>query len=300
MNPKQMSSTRRQPVRRGVFRRLYAVTNGRRKQRVAATANGELEGDEAGRKVATGLVVLVAVHVVAIGMYFFHHRYLEGRGGDVQAAAARPGVPVAAATAPAPAAASREMTPEGLPRLTFAEHSYAVGPNDTYKGIATAHGIDEQVLREANGNMPLGPGRELRIPPKSIVAANPPQIAEIRSRLPANDRGNVEAPAVDVTNAPKAKLVKPSVDRTAPARTGSTTTVRNEKTPEKTDKKPEKTAKAETPKPAASGRSHVVQSGDNLWRIANRYKVDQAKLMKANGITDARKLRVGMSLVIPN
>jgi LysM repeat protein len=43
----------------------------------------------------------------------------------------------------------------------------------------------------------------------------------------------------------------------------------------------------------------VVQNGDSVWRIANRFKVNQDALMKANGLSDARKLRGGMSLVIP-
>jgi LysM repeat protein len=51
---------------------------------------------------------------------------------------------------------------------------------------------------------------------------------------------------------------------------------------------------------AATGKSYVVQNGDSIWRIANRFKVNQDALMKANGISDARKMKVGMSLVIPN
>jgi LysM repeat protein len=50
---------------------------------------------------------------------------------------------------------------------------------------------------------------------------------------------------------------------------------------------------------AASGKTYVVQNGDSVWRIANRFKVNQDALMKANGLSDARKLRGGMSLVIP-
>jgi LysM repeat protein len=43
----------------------------------------------------------------------------------------------------------------------------------------------------------------------------------------------------------------------------------------------------------------VVKSGDNLTRIASRHSVKQDAIMKANGITDPGKIRIGMSLVIP-
>jgi LysM repeat protein len=42
-----------------------------------------------------------------------------------------------------------------------------------------------------------------------------------------------------------------------------------------------------------------VQPGDSIWRIANRNKVSQDALMRANGISDARKMKTGMKLVIP-
>jgi LysM repeat protein len=74
----------------------------------------------------------------------------------------------------------------------------------------------------------------------------------------------VEALPVDVSSAPRAMLVKPNVAR------------------------------------GATGKAYVVQPGDSIWRIANRFKVSQDALMKANGISDARKMKTGMSLVIPD
>ena len=42
-----------------------------------------------------------------------------------------------------------------------------------------------------------------------------------------------------------------------------------------------------------------VKSGDSVWRIANRFQVNQDALMQANGISDPRKMKIGMKLVIP-
>jgi spore germination protein len=50
---------------------------------------------------------------------------------------------------------------------------------------------------------------------------------------------------------------------------------------------------------AASGKTYVVQPGDSIFRIANRHKVSQQSLMRANGISDPRKMKTGMNLIIP-
>lgn len=45
--------------------------------------------------------------------------------------------------------------------------------------------------------------------------------------------------------------------------------------------------------------SHVVQSGENLFRIALRYGVDMAELARVNNITDVTRVFVGQELIIP-
>jgi LysM repeat protein len=49
----------------------------------------------------------------------------------------------------------------------------------------------------------------------------------------------------------------------------------------------------------AQGRTHVVQPGENLYRIALRYGVTVDDLMRVNGLVDPRQLRVGQVLIIP-
>lgn len=44
---------------------------------------------------------------------------------------------------------------------------------------------------------------------------------------------------------------------------------------------------------------YVVQSGDTLSKIANRFGVDQAELMAVNGITDPDHIEKGEELRIP-
>jgi len=222
--------------------------------------------------------VIVAFHVVAIALYFIHHRFIEGRVPEVEVAS-RPAVPAVSG----PRTASG-VTVDDLPRLAPGELSHRVEAGDTYAKIAFARGVEENALREANANIALRPGISLRVPPKTIVAKVPDEVTGLRANVPSADRGRVEPAPADITNgAPKAKVVKPS----ALANTPSAPTAIPVKETEKT-----------TPKPA--GRNYTVQQGDNMWKISKRLKVDQDKLMKANGIEDARKLRVGMTLVVPN
>lgn len=49
----------------------------------------------------------------------------------------------------------------------------------------------------------------------------------------------------------------------------------------------------------ARHRIHVVQSGENLYRIALRYEVELEELMALNRITDPTTLQVGQELLIP-
>jgi lipoprotein-anchoring transpeptidase ErfK/SrfK len=46
--------------------------------------------------------------------------------------------------------------------------------------------------------------------------------------------------------------------------------------------------------------SYLVQSGDNLTAIGNRYNVPPEFLMKVNGIKDAKRLRAGQNLKVVN
>jgi murein DD-endopeptidase MepM/ murein hydrolase activator NlpD len=52
-------------------------------------------------------------------------------------------------------------------------------------------------------------------------------------------------------------------------------------------------------KAAPAGRTHVVEKGENLYRIGLRYGVTADELASANGIDDPSQLEVGQRLVVP-
>lgn len=267
---------KRQPVSKGIFKRLHAVTRSR-KQRVAATANdADLEQDDSSSKISRALTIIFLIHIVAIGLIFIHQRFLDDRSVEAPVAAATPST-VEKPSAPTPATAETPARRGSLPRLSSGDTPYIVRAGDNYTRIAAAHGVDETDLRQVNNHVDIGPGLILKIPPKRIVAIEPPEVAAIRGNAqPDRDRGLVEAVPVGST---RNQPAEPVLVRGTPSTTAQ----------------PAANAAA----PTASGERYTVQQNDTVWRIANRFKVDQNALMRANGISDPRKLRVGMELVIP-
>lgn len=165
-----------------------------------------------------------------------------------------------AAASPAPTAKPVAASPAES-KIGSADEPYVVQPSDTYDRIAGRHGVGVDDLRMANGNVPLRAGRILRIPPRRIVAVESAELARRRENTSGGADGAEPGAAV---------LVRPAT-RLIAASAGS----------------------------AATGESYVVRAGDSVWRIATRYGVPQEDLMKANGIDDPRKMRVGMELRIP-
>jgi cell wall-associated NlpC family hydrolase len=51
--------------------------------------------------------------------------------------------------------------------------------------------------------------------------------------------------------------------------------------------------------PPVPGVLHVVQDGDTLLAVAERYGADSAEIVKANGLTDPFLLQIGYTLVVP-
>ena len=249
----QTLPVKRRPVPQGIFKRLSAVT-GSRKQRVAATASSaaEVDADDGSSRISRALTIIFLIHIVAIGLIFIHKEFLDGRSTAVPEKVAK-----VEPVAPRP----------DLPRLAMGEKPYIVRQGDNYARIAAAVGVDEGDLRLINKHADIESGLLLKIPPKRIVAVEPPEVIAIREQsAPDQSGGLVEA--IDVSDAPKARLIRPNLPR-------------------------DKTVAA------VSGKTYTVQNGDSVWRIANRFKVNQDALMKANGISDPRRIKAGMSLAIP-
>jgi LysM repeat protein len=273
-------SVKRRSVKKSAFRTLFA--NVARKKHRAATAAAplpELDGDVPNLGIARALVVILVIHVVAIAGIFAHSHWFEG---DAAKAAAAPKELLEPAKPLADAQAA-------LPKIGEDDKPYMVGGGDSYALIAEAHGVTEEELRAANDNMELRAGRILRIPPRSVVAVEPPEFARLREGSAV-----IEAP---VTSAAPVAVVVDEI-RSAPmvetAAAGTPVKVRPG-----VSRPVEDSAPAAAPASATPSKNYTVKNGDTFWKIAQANGTTPDAIMKANRIADPRKLRAGMQLLIP-
>lgn len=276
--PPPTISVKRQAKGRGFFKRLHAVTRGRNQRAATAAAAEDLEEEHSNTRIARGLTIIFGVHIVAIGLYFFHLHFLSSRTD-------------------APKGSTAVRTEPQAPLIGPQDRKEMIARGDTYATIAARVGVDEESLRVANNNCSLNAGNQIVIPAKRITAQLRPEIEALRNpaaqpsnqaAAPSADDGLVDASPVVTEPTGDPVLVRPRPNEEPAPRA---IPVDNPPTRPQAQQ-----ANNRTPKTA---KSYTVRNGDSLWGIAKRHKVEQAALMKANGITDPKKLRSGMTLKIP-
>lgn len=248
--------TRRKPVRKKFYARLFNKT---KKQRAAAATADAQEMEEGGINISRSLTIIFAIHILALGMIFIHNQYLSDRTPPPDKSSSPPtSDPVE--TAP--------VRSNDLPTLSSGDKPYMVRKGDNYAIIAEKFGVDERELREMNRGADIRAGAVFRIPQsKHIVAETPPEVQAIRDQ---NRPSDAEMGLVEILPEARTPQVVRPVNREIAA---------SQKAP--------------------SGRTHIIVSGDNIWRISNKYKVDQNELMELNNISDPTKLRIGQVIKLP-
>lgn len=253
--------TRRQPVKKKVYARLFNKTKPRRQRASAAAASAdEMEG--AGLNISRSLSIIFAIHILAIGMIFIHKQYLSGRTT----------APVSSNQSGQTDAKDQAAQPKS-PAFSDGTGPYMAAQGDSYSAIATQFGVDEKDLRALNDSKELHSGVILRIPQKKrIVAAEPAEMTELRNQQNQNSSEDGLVEIRPQTDRVESQLVLP------------------------TRQEAEDIPKAV---PVGSGRTHEVKPGESIWRISNQYNVGQKELMALNKISDPTKLRIGQILKLP-
>jgi LysM repeat protein len=256
--------TRRKPVKKTFYARLFNKPKKPRKQRASAAASSPEEIEGPGINISRSLSIIFAIHIVAIGMIFIHKQYLSGR---------TPSPPNSENTSSANIGPSSPTVNNTLPVLSSGDKPYMVEKGDNYTIIARKFQVDESELRTLNRGADIRAGVVLRIPQgKRIVAEAHPEVASIQRQQPENnsERGLVEIlPSV---GASEAQVIRP------------------------TTRQLEDAPRAE---PVSSNRTHTVVSGESIWRVSNQYGVSQKELMELNNISDPTKLKIGQLLKLP-
>ena len=263
---------KRQAPEKGLFHMLFA-----KPKRLPATATQEhdWDSDVPSIKLSTAFMVILFLHVAVVGGVMLF-RFL---GKDSEAALAgyeSQQKPSKAVAATSPGVRLDDPAVAGLAR-------HIVKPHETLEMIASAHGVSRESLSRTNGlsdEKQFREGVELVIPPRETGAA-------VQVATPAAPRGEPRvavARPVEVVAPAAAPVTPATTPRVAAARpvTAETTTT------------PAMATTSTTP------REHVVKSGETVWAIAQKYGVSPDALLKANNISDAKKVRLGAKLKVPS
>ena len=194
--------------------------------------------------------------------------------------------------------------PPPVPPAPVAERTYTVKKGDSLSKIAKEEGVSLAALLSANNltvKSVIHPGQKLTISgagASTAAAAPTGAMYVVKQGDSLGKIAKTHGTSVDAlieTNHLKSDVIRvgqklsiPSPEQTAKAKHHAAT-------------KPKSKAAANgglAPVVAAGG-DYTVQSGDSPGSIAKKFGIKADDLMKANNITDPKKLRIGQKLVIP-
>jgi LysM repeat protein len=259
----------RKPVKaRSPFRRLFAVTGANRLHATPAMATpSDLEGDVPNMNVGRAITVIVILHILCIGGYFLREKIAKDK----------------AAEASIMAHSSSENTSmlalnpisgiDDLPAIQPGQKQHLVSfaqRHANYAAIAKDYGITEQALRQANNNITIAPGINLRIPARTAEAIVPDELNRLKNR----NQGTT------TTSQGTAILARPSVDLQAAPRV---------------------TQIIQSPSAATTGAAkvHTVKKGETFYSIARMHGISIGDLQGANPVSKPSQLKIGANLKVP-
>jgi len=291
-----------------------------------AAANAETydqedyDEEEPNMKFSHALMVVLALHVIAVGGIFAFNSIKAGQSSSTKASTkGENALPAAQA-----AAQSKPSSAQGaIERRAGKTHTVQAG--DTLSRIAALYKISVEAIEKENGITTysmIRVGQILKIPaPESLAvkpevakpATDPVTAAAKHAFLAA--KTDIAKPAALIT---KTDIAKPPAAKTDIAKTAAVITKTDVAKPPavvaKTDAaKPLPVAattpkpanaqpspkKAETPSPTTDSDVYVVAKGDNPYNIAKKLHVSYNELIALNEIKDPTRVQIGQKLKIP-
>lgn len=187
-------STRRKAPTKTLFARLFENQKIRKQRAEASAHQGTMEYE--GRNLSRSLVIIFAIHIVAICMIFIHYKFFSNDA-----------LPIS----PNKTSTAQKSKAEELLILSNGDRLYRAVEGDTYSIIANRYAVSEEALVLANENAEIRTGKTLLIPdaPVTRVAAST-ETANIvleQPNIDASEEGLVDLLAS--TEAPTAKIILP-------------------------------------------------------------------------------------------
>ncbi len=300
MKTSQTLQKKRQAPRSGQ-RVLHAIIPRKlKKKQRAATATADELDEVPNFGVASALVVILVLHLVAIVAIVLHNKFNGGR--DYEQAT--------------PAVAQEDA---GQINLDSRYEPYVVEEGDTYAIIARKRNVDLEELKKINNGIEPKRGALINLPIASVELARIeeaalPDAQDAEPPIAPNTRPTIQVDEAVIDPSPRpdmaevtpqggAVLIRSS---SASQQASSVAAVVQEVEEIEEAPRPREEVRAavaveEQPKPRPSRkRSHTVRKGETIWRLSRKYGVNQNELMRINGISDPSRVRIGMTLRIPD
>jgi LysM repeat protein len=273
----------------------------------AAADAGTYENDdyeaeeEPNMKFSHALIVVLALHIIAVGGVFAFNSIKAGQSGSTKASAKDESAP-----ATAQANSQPKATPAQQPLEARAGKTHTVQAGDTLSRIASLYKINVEAIEKENGITTysmIRVGQVLKIPASDSAgksegartAADPATASAKHAFLVSKTDAAKQPVATAKTDAAKpgaaSKTDIPKTDTGKPSAIAAST-------PKPASAQPSP-KKAETPAPVTDSDVYVVAKGDNPYNIAKKLHVSYNDLIALNEIKDPTRVQIGQKLKIP-
>ena len=278
----------------------------------------DYDEEEPNMKFSHALMVVLALHVIAVGGIFAFNSIKAGQSSSTKGENGPPAAQAAAQSKPSPAQGANARK---------AGKTHTVQAGDTLSRIAALYKISVEAIEKENGITTysmIRVGQILKIPAPESLAVKPEVAKPTTDPVTAAAKQAFLAAKTDIAK-PEALVTKTDIAK-PPAAAAKTDVAKPPAVAAKTDvaKPPAVAAKtdaakplpvaATTPKPANAQPSpkkaempspttdsdvYVVAKGDNPYNIAKKLHVSYNELIALNEIKDPTRVQIGQKLKIP-
>jgi LysM repeat protein len=238
--------------------------------------------EEPNMKFSHALLVVLALHVIAVGGVFAFNSIKAGQAAAAKNAAKEEIARAVARTSTPPKPSAPDSVIEGWQGRT-----HTVQAGDTLSRLASLYKTTIEAIENENGITTysmIRVGQVLKIPSAKTEAkpATDPASASAKHAFLATKS---DLPKPPTTAAAKPEAPKPPVVSATP--------------PPKPIAQSAAAVKEEVPAASADGHTYTVAKGDNPYSIAKKLHVSYNELIAINEIKDPTRVRIGQKLKVP-